>query len=44
MQPRQQQKLRHNAQFPVRGAVFLLVSLTLVGCSATPSNSTVGVV
>ena len=40
MQPRQQQKLPHNAQFLVRGAVFLLVSLTLVGCSGTPSNST----
>jgi peptidoglycan/xylan/chitin deacetylase (PgdA/CDA1 family) len=40
MQPRQQQKLRQNAQFLVRGAVFLLVSLTLVGCSGTPSNST----
>ncbi len=40
MQLRQQQKLRHNAQFLVRGAVFLLVSLTLVGCSGTPSNST----
>ncbi len=40
MQLRQQQKLRHNAQFLVRGAVFLLVSLTLVGCGGTPSNST----
>ena len=40
MQLRQQQELRHNAQFLVRGAVFLLVSLTVVGCSGTPSNST----
>ena len=40
MQLRHQHKLRHNAQFLIRGAVFLLVSLTLVGCSGTPSNST----
>jgi hypothetical protein len=40
MQLRRQPELRHNAQFLVHGAVFLLVSLTLVGCSGTPSNST----
>src|SRR6516165_12459742 len=40
MQLRHQHKLRHNAQFLIRGAVFLLVSLTLVGCSGTPRNST----
>ena len=34
-----QQKLRHNAQFLVRGVVCLLASLILVGCSATLSNS-----
>jgi peptidoglycan/xylan/chitin deacetylase (PgdA/CDA1 family) len=38
MQLRQQQKLR-NAQSSVRVAVSLLVSLTLVGCGGTPSNS-----
>jgi hypothetical protein len=33
---RQQQKLRNNAQFLVRGAVFLLVSLTLVAPETGP--------
>ena len=31
---------RHNAQFVIPGVVYLLVSLILVGCTATPSNST----
>jgi peptidoglycan/xylan/chitin deacetylase (PgdA/CDA1 family) len=35
-----QQKLRHNTQFLVRRAVFLLVSLTLMGCIGSLSNST----